>query len=759
MPRRTVSQLYRTWAFGPEAFARPRAARLELTLCEDRLAPAALPSPTLLSPAAPAGAFVSVRPTAANDNTTIDYVNPQVVANPADPLTQVMVATQVVNYKGVNTLTAVTQSTNNGGRNWTPVAALPSGFRDPTLVFDAVNPNLSDSSSASVSVGRDGTAYFVYLAHNAAKTSGAVLFAKAAAGSAPTAAVKIYQWVGTDPALNPTVAVDTNTGSFTDPVTGNTYIDPLVTAASGQSRAVYIAWNGNATTTPLDIGNATDAPKRYNPNPILAAVSIDDGTTWTNPTPVSDGAYLPGSTAKRGTTPQIAFAPGTSGAPGSVAIVWAQQVDTKNYARVEADSTATVTAAGSVKGGVVVAASTPVPVFDAVQDGITLPNGSKIDQPVGTPVSVTVTADQFGAGFTLKDLSVNVALIEPDLSQIQIILTAPNMASVVLVNNRVQADGSTPTKPTTQPLQDGLPASPAQAFPDNGTEYNGLGVQHSVRGNTVFSDYAARRINDSAFPYIGAYRAEGAAYTGNVPFGPYILGTLGYADAAPADLAGDWVLTVIDYRNDRPSNGNVARRTLEAFSLVFADLTPGLGTDTTVGGVAAPIGTDFTTAPLGTSAGTEYPVISPVTGVQSTVVVAFDDSLGAFSPYAGSLYVAYTAAVGRTTDPLLADGGPVVDTNIQLVRAMITDGGVTQLTNTRVNDDSVDDNRTEGNRPQFTPAVAVDASTGTVVASWYDARLDANKTRAATFVATSIDGGPVVQQTRSTRPTGGTRRF
>ena len=44
-------------------------------------------------------------------------------------------------------------------------------------------------------------------------------------------------------------------------------------------------------------------------------------------------------------------------------------------------------------------------------------------------------------------------------------------------------------------------------------------------------------------------------------------------------------------------------------------------------------------------------------------------------------------------------------------------------------------------RAQFTPSVAVDPATGTLVLSWLDARHDAARSRVATFLTTSIDGG------------------
>src|SRR5439155_3005131 len=51
------------------------------------------------------------------------------------------------------------------------------------------------------------------------------------------------------------------------------------------------------------------------------------------------------------------------------------------------------------------------------------------------------------------------------------------------------------------------------------------------------------------------------------------------------------------------------------------------------------------------------------------------------------------------------------------------------------------DNFSEGTRPKFEPAIAVDQTTGTLVMSFLDTRNDAARARYATYLAVSIDGG------------------
>src|SRR5207244_8621197 len=75
----------------------------------------------------------------------------------------------------------------------------------------------------------------------------------------------------------------------------------------------------------------------------------------------------------------------------------------------------------------------------------------------------------------------------------------------------------------------------------------------------------------------------------------------------------------------------------------------------------------------------------------------------------------------------------------------LTTGSSTMNAPVQVNDDSVTDNFSEGNRPQFMPTVAVDNVTGTVGVMYYDGRWDpsvyTSHSRAANSFSDSIDGG------------------
>ena len=194
-----------------------------------------------------------------------------------------------------------------------------------------------------------------------------------------------------------------------------------------------------------------------------------------------------------------------------------------------------------------------------------------------------------------------------------------------------------------------------------------------------------------------------------------------------AQLSGVWTLSIIDVHPDDPDPNPPPCR-LDNWSLNFTSgLT--LGADIQVA----------TTPVFGAISGAFplQPAVSPDRGIGPGISIASDNTLGSFSPYQGRLYVAYT---GRGA----AAGNPADNTDVYLTYS--DDAGATWSVGAKVNDDSA---RADGfseaaansGRPQFQPSVAVDQSTGTLVMTWYDARYDAARARAAMFVGASIDGG------------------
>ena len=83
----------------------------------------------------------------------------------------------------------------------------------------------------------------------------------------------IYQWLPAgDQAFEPTMAVDSNIASFTDPTTGEVQTD---TAAGN----VYVAW---ATGTVAPASPAPPSPF-FNPNTIVMVTSTDGGQDFNAP--------------------------------------------------------------------------------------------------------------------------------------------------------------------------------------------------------------------------------------------------------------------------------------------------------------------------------------------------------------------------------------------------------------------------------------------------------------------------------------------
>ncbi|OWK40276.1 Fibronectin type III domain protein [Fimbriiglobus ruber] len=730
-------------AFKTRGSGQKRHFVLNLEAVEERLAPAVLPTPTVVTPTA---AQSSV---ALPANGPVNFINPQVVADPTNPDNQVLVATSVTSN---TTFGVIAEKSTDGGQSWSVISGFqaqtstgsnPGGFtliRDPALPATAANNTYTNASGISAAFGRNGMVYFTYLATNAADTSGAVEFQEGTFASGSVGALKtIYQWIGANSANNPVIAVDNNVPTYTDPTTGTTFTDTMDSAA-GVSKAVYIAWNGNATAGASDLGGSALS---FNPNPILAAVSPDNGTTWSQPVPVNNGGYLPATTAAgvvEGAAPQIAFSPAGSGAPGSLVFAWPSMTAGSTYSSISYDVTRPD---GGVPSQTAASVVNTAGTTGAIADAAPAVPPAVSDTPSQTTFTQTVTASQFtDPNFTLADLSVSLSVVAQSLDQLSIVLTAPSGQSITLLDHRTNSNGSTQGMNPVSKLQYGV--SPPPATPTNPYSALGLGVDNGdLATSTVFNSDGALRISDpnATFPYIGVYRPE------DLTLGSTIAAQLGIANATPSQVkkfVGLWTLTVTDYKHDTTPEPE----SLNSWSLNFiSGVKSGFGADATIPGApgttnttaagnpiatatSTPIGPNFNSNPLTSFA------VSPTAGIPSAVTIAFDPTLGSADPYAGQFYVGYTSAS--------VTKGVVTDTNIEVASGVLGAGGAVTWNAAgpvRVNDDSASDNLTQGNRPQLIPSLTVDSTTGTLVVTWYDTRLDASDSRAATYIATSIDGG------------------
>jgi|GEM_PF-1642721 len=705
MSKKSFSELFKRWSKwsrSGSAGSDLNRARLRLEEFEVRLVPATLPPVTVSDTRViAAGAFA-----------------PQAVADPTNPNLIVVVSGSTQNQVGAS---LVGQITRDGGQTW-------SGFNiaNPDTGTNAGpgGVQLTMVNTPSVTMSRTGDLYVVWTSTTADQTTADV--AKAGRLRVASFTVQqtqpaigngvavlnpsqmIYEWLNQDAAYNPTIAVNNNLDEYTDPDTATTTPQDTMLRDDDSGKAVYIAWNTNAVT-PTVIGHTLQVPTQFTPTAIFAAASRDRGRTWTTPVTVNDGGHF---VQGGGVAPQIKFTPDdlnpdTQDNSGRLQIIWT----TPGGASVQDVSRPD---GGNIGQEVSTVYVSPVGAGGFISEAGIDPNGGA-HFPVTTKYDINVNIDNSatstnGAFFDfLSDLDVEIALVHPHVNQLSVTLTPPAAVggAITLVLNRMQSDGNPAPALGTAPR--GLPDN-------NDTSGNsGIGVTNQGAGatasGTIFSSEAARLIHDPANVagprtatggYIASYRPE--------------LGTLGaYYGSSVSDLNGTWTLRITDFRDD---DGNAGPTPGVPQNLVFWQMRMSSLIVQEMGGDSLNFNTGVGPgANLGGAGGSN----ATATGFSSGASYAYDLSQGAFSPYSGRLYAAYT--------------------NGDIQVRYSDDNGDTWSFPTRVNDDFASDNFSEGGRTQLQPSVAVDPVTGTVVVTWYDARWDASNARVATYIATSIDGG------------------
>jgi subtilisin-like proprotein convertase family protein len=593
----------------------------------------------------------------------------------------------------------------NAGQTWT---SLPGTLGNARTDFDQVQTSgarfFAQVTDAGVAFDGNNQFYILSSPHSGDYGAGELLLQKFDfSGSAPTQILTnqpIYRWTQ-DPAFRPVLAVDSNLASFTDPANpGYIQADPF-------AGNVYVAWGTNNDVTGVNNANA---------NVIKIVASSDAaGATAANPPTfttqqyVNDGGNFGG---ERDATPRLAISQGRpidtavygvadQGVPGGqVTVVWDDSgtLSTANPARDR------IVSDRFRDGGVgAVVAGTTGPIAEATD-----PGGGAAHIPAPNPANPLDTRNQFTADvaitdpefLSLSDLDVTVDLTHNSLSEIRIELIPPptsGLPTITLLNNRTNGAGTANT-------------NTGAAGANLGTTTAGITL------GTVFDDDAPRSIFNNA---------GGVASTGH--FRPEFGSLSAYDGATAATLNGTWTLRITDFRAS--GTPNPAPR-LNGWSLNF---TSGLND-----GVDTVVATTLVRGAVAAGAAPLRPAAAPDLGIAPAPVVASDNTLGAFSPHQGRLYVAYVARPAGT-------GVPADNTDIAL--ATSDDGGLTwQATSTRVNDDlgAVDgfsESDFSSGRPQFLPAAAVDPATGTLVVTFLDARDDAARARVATYLAASIDGG------------------
>ena len=693
-----------------------RLRRLALERLEERALMAALPTPILASPA-------TALPYDPNSNNS----SPSIVVDPADPTKMVAVwtdfnpnnlgqeSTRVINSVAAGAFTV------NSGTTWTPFAVQGARHLDPNT---GPNPFQALDSTTDVSAGfdRQGNVYVLYSEHDTDMSAGDLVLRKFNfSGASPTQSRSdqvLYGWASANfLAETPSLAVDSNVASFTDPYTGAVLTDP-------NAGNVYVAW---AATTNVTF----PGPVLRTRSDIRIVGSSDGATSFTGMVDVNDDANQFVNPAPNNTedyVPQLAVSQGRAAnsdaglaavQPGQVTIVWDKNTTRPTTAPLPED----VVESDNIKG----ATAAEFSFKQSVDDSFTVdpntgtktptggsyvyaiaPAGGGAHIPVTTffPIDVNITDPKF---LTATNLSVEMGLIDPTNNDISITLVPPTgsgLAPVTLLNNAVDNNNNA-----------------------TGSGIGGANIGISGSGvfvGTTFSSFASSSLlptNGGGAGSAGVYLPQGLDFLDQV------------AGRTGAAVSGQWFIEVTSFRNH--SGTPLPPNFFTTLALTFnSQASPGIdraAADTSIKGAFTALGAAFPTASAATPQG-----IGPAPEVAS------DNTLGSFSPHSGRIYVTY---VDRST----ATGNPADNTDIFLVFS--DDGGATWSAPTQVNDDngftdgfseggaSPDTGAVTSGRPQFQPAVAVDPATGSVVVSYLDTRYDASRARTTMTIQASSDGG------------------
>ena len=625
------------------------------------------------------GTLAEIR-TGYSDGVTVNYSTPSILIDPSNP--QKLVASWQVAITGDANVDEFVQaaSSTDGGQTWS-VFYTSTPHLDPTVAENP--PTLRDTTDITVAMDRNSTVYILSRNHNAGNSLGYldldVYTFSGNTASQVSPRQTLANWNGADQVVDPTMVVDNNLPSYTDTSSAGV-THTIVDQYAGN---VYVAW----VTNPNEAHQPANVPRL--PNRVVMIASSNQGDTFTPWHTVDDrqGNALNAS-------PQLVVSQGSfdgSVPAGQVTIAWDDfntgwtngENPPVDYLRSDRVTDGAVGAAFK--------ANAFQPITDAADSG-----DKDVPSTAATtdvPIEVNITDLNFT---TLSSMSVGLWITAPNVDQLSIELVAPNgLGSITLLRNKTNGLG--------------------QGTDGRGGSGANLGTGYL---STTFDDGALTRINDAgsgAGAYLGRFRPEGGS-----------LLSL-FQGKTAEQLSGTWTLRVTDYRYSNlktPATDQV----VNTVELKF-------GSGVTTGGDSLIAKTSVRGAAANGAGIATFPTAAAVTpnGIGPGLTLAADNTLGAFSPYQGRIYAAY---VNR----IVADGNPADNTDVYLKYS--DDGGQTWTGTKRVNDDfPQQDGFSEGDRPQFLPAIAVDQTTGTVVYSYFDARYDAARARVVTMVSASIDGG------------------
>jgi subtilisin-like proprotein convertase family protein len=846
--------------------ARPLTPRLEAL--EDRTLLSVLPAP--LTTGHP-DVSLTASPQSANEN------SPSVAYDPLNPNHLVAVWSSTCTGLALSEIDMAFSA--NGGQTWSAYkgTANPSNACNPgaPIVSNPIGPDIEDPQNQpfifsyavtpSVAFDRAHTFYVVYEDVHAPSlagttVSGAVVLKKFDfSGGAPTPITfskgqltkSLYAWSGQgtpgqDPALNPTLAVDSNLPNilpdpanpnngppvaFVDPTTGatqsdplaNSHVDPTTGLPDPNFDQLYVSWNQHNVLPASPQWGLVQvlSPEDSNPDVVRLIGSNDGGNTFTPTQTVNDG--LPDGihsgvnygnpnypNLEHDANPVLTISQGTSSdRAGETALRVKSLTNSGTTAKVVTldplpfwvVTGSQVTVAGAspnlYDGTWVVSVDPAIPnTFTYQLLTTTAPgtaSGTITARPIENPGGqLSVAWNDFGnnqivtdrvlnggsgaffnggltgscdgfsdicengsstgsfttlytldlskvvapAGFgTVSNLGVELSLFHPHMNQLRIDLISPSGDDIILA---IGADYFPP------PLKFiGMQDHANLGEVHQGNFFDDVG--------TIFDDSATRFLDDpnATVPWAASFQPMNnnpLIFNAGFPVQPDSLQAFDGLKLTDPAVAGVWTLAITEDGSDTvPAPGQFVNR----WELHFAS-----GQTTNQDRIAVK---QSPTNPGPVIAGSFYapypdqsvPAI-PDRGVSPRPSLAVDNSLGSYSPNQGRLYLAYTSGVN--TQAFGFNGAfSSRDPSPNIYLATSDDGGLSWTQPVQVNDDSVtdpatgkvlpQDNFSTGTRAHFEPNVAVDAVTGTLVVTWYDARYDAANARVATFMATSLDGG------------------
>ena len=694
--RKSLSELSRKKASRGAGMKRRKTSfPLYLESLEERMVLSTLPVPvvdthTALGVIATGGTGGTSAP-----STAVDPINPNKVVT--------VYVDDGLSNSGAQPITVRGSYSNDGGITWTNFN-MPGDLTDPTIAPPAPPVPLPQATDATVSWDRSRNFYVSYSEHKTDSSAGYIVLQRFNFGNNNPAQTLtnsiVYAWDGSDTVFHPYVAVDSSLP-----------VDPETNITDPNAGNVYVAW-ATTDTSPANFTN-------FNANSVKEACLVEQGATFGPYKYLNTNTFFGGTGTPAVTLPSIAISAGNPSkgiAAGQVTTVF-DDFNSGATANPAFDDIDVATMKNPTFGQAFKANGGPV------GDAIAGTNGAP-DQPVVTTFTMPVNLP---AGFNLSQLNIGLDLIHPDLNELEIEVYTPGMnvngQGLVLLLNNENSDGTTNT---------GVGVTGANM---------GITLNGSLIG-TYFDSTAPRSIQDTsaAAPFFGHYGPEGTnLQTQN--------------GKSFASLSGTWTLKIIDFKSESAAGSTPPVQRLVDWQV---DIAGGFTTGESV----------VSSTPVRGALNAPYPLLttaSPAYGIGPNPVIAADNTLGSFSVTKGFLYVAFVSRLPLTGTQNQTD-------NTDIVLYVSSNGGTSWVPGPAsvdglpiVNNDYDDtDGFSEAfanpnfsyiqGRPQFSPQLTVDQSTGTLVASWYDGRYDAARARVARYVGVSIDGGQTFTQTYVNSP-------